>query len=654
MQQLTSAGLVFAPVSFRVRRLIAVWVAQVFVFLCAALLAFLLRFDFRLSSREWEQIAIALPVLIIGKGAAFRLLSIDDGSWRYVSISDAARICLANVIGSFVSTITILILLPHGFPRSIYILDFSLCVLLSTGIRVLVRMREDRRDRGTDQHVTWKRILIYGAGEAGLVTLREIKCNSKLTYKVCGFIDDNPHKKGLLLQQLPVLGTGTDLSTITKRLQIDEILIAIPSATGAQMASILARCHKAQVHCKTVPGLAEILIGSGFVDHIRDVAVEDLLGRTPVSLEGTEIRKKLENSTVLVTGAAGSIGSELCRQIARFNPAALVGFDISETGLFEVENEMRELFPNVPFHCEIGSMQSVRRLSEIFDRHLPSIVYHAAAYKHVPMMETHVFEAIENNIFGTWNVAAMAARHGVSTFVLISSDKAVRPTNMMGASKHVAELVIKALQQKEAGKFVAVRFGNVLGSNGSVVPIFKRQIAARKPITITDPDMKRYFMTIPEAVQLVLQASTMGNGGEIFVLDMGSPVRILDLAKSLILLSGLRPEIDIPIRFTGIRPGEKLSEELSAYYENILPTSHEKIKSFRGPAPDFEEMLLSLERLHEICETRNLGELIVWLKDMVEDYSPSAQILRRVTAQSEPELTRTSTADCAMATAAGR
>jgi FlaA1/EpsC-like NDP-sugar epimerase len=368
------------------------------------------------------------------------------------------------------------------------------------------------------------------------------------------------------------------------------------------------------------------------VHQIRDVAVEDLLGRPPVRLDEDRIRASVEGAVVLVTGAAGSIGSELCRQIARFVPAAIVGFDISESGLFQLEREMARSFPLIQFRPEVGSVQGSRRVADVFRRHRPSMVFHAAAYKHVPMMEAHLFEVIENNVFGTLNVALAAGESNVRDFVMISSDKAVSPANIMGVSKRIAELVIRSLQNGHV-KYVSVRFGNVLGSAGSVVPIFKEQIARGGPVTVTHPEMRRYFMTIPEASQLVLQSSTMGKGGEIFALDMGEPVRILDLARNLILLSGLRPDDDIRIAVTGLRPGEKLLEELNLLDENLLPTYHEKIRIFAGCTIPWTEMERHLGRLRYHCDVRDSHESIRALKELVPDYNPGSELLRQLLAE---------------------
>ena len=477
-----------------------------------------------------------------------------------------------------------------------------------------------------------RRVVIYGAGQAGDMLFREIRSNSRLAYDVRGFVDDNGGKAGTHLHLASVLGVGSDLTVIAARHSIDEVLIAIPSATGQQMTAILQHCRDAGLPCKTIPSLGELIERDHLAAQIREVAVEDLLGRIPISLDESALRARLENAVVVVTGAAGSIGSEICRQVARFRPSSIVGFDAAETPLFHLQQEMRAAFPEVFFYAEIGNIQNSARLGEVFDTYGPSILYHAAAYKHVPMMESSLIEAAENNILGTANVAAAAAEHGIDDFVMISSDKAVRPANIMGLTKRIAELIVSS-PESGSTRFVSVRFGNVLGSNGSVVPIFKRQIAAGGPVTVTHPEMQRYFMTIPEAAQLVLQASIMGKGGEIFVLDMGQPVKIVDLARNLILLSGLRPDDDIKIEFTGARPGEKLCEELSAYQENTLPTFHEKIKIFAGAPVPAQTMQEELQAVRRLCALRDARGLVLRLKELVPDYNPSTDILRTVLAE---------------------
>jgi len=612
-----------------------IWIlraVQLALFALGALSAFLLRFDFSVPRQYLPHLWIVLGLLMVAKGLVFQMFGLDRGWWRYVSVPDLLRLCTGNVVGSLVASIGILMLVPAGFPRSLYILDFLLCTLLTGGARLTARVifELSRNSNPTGA----KRTLIYGAGSAGVTLLREIRQSPALAYEIAGFVDDDPAKSGRMIHRARVLGGGQSLGEIVRAREIEMILIAVPGATGPQMTAILEHCHNAGVAYKTIPALADVIESAGLVSQIRNVAVEDLLGRNPIQLDQTEISDRIEGKVVVVTGVAGSIGSELCRQIARFHPAGIVGFECAESPLFYLEREINETFPEVPFHPEIGDIRDLQRLHEVFAQYQPSILYHAAAYKHVPMMESHAFEAVENNVIGTCNVALAAAQHHIADFVMISSDKAVRPTSVMGATKRIAELLINRLKV-EGTNYVSVRFGNVLGSNGSVIPIFKQQIAARKPLTITHPDMRRYFMTIPEAAQLVLQASTMGHGGEIFVLDMGEPVRIVDLARNLILLSGLRPDIDIPIQYTGVRPGEKLYEELAHMEEETLPTYHPKIKIFAHSGAE-QPIVETIQQLRFFCSTRDLPGLILQMKSLVPDYNPSTQILQSVIQPAAP------------------
>ncbi len=606
---------------------VKIWGVQLIIFALSGALAFLLRFDFSIPSQELIPFRVAIPVWIVAKALSFRVVGLDRGWWRYVSLPDVWRIGAGNLLGSVAGGLVIVLINPIGFPRSLYFLDFLICLVATAGIRLATRVVYEAGTQARNN--LDKRILIYGAGTAGQALVREIRSNSRLHYTVCGFVDDDPAKRGVLMNGIKVLGTGEDVEVAVARHNVLEILIACPAATGHQMTKILRHCHAAGVLCKTIPGVAELIGQKGLMAQIRSVAVEDLLGRNPVRLEETKIRSRLEGEVVVVTGAAGSIGSELCRQIARFGPKALVAFEIGETALFHLDREMRESFPDVAFHYEIGNVQDERRLSEVFDRHKPSILYHAAAYKHVPVMENHLFQAVENNVCGTLNVARMAERHGIAHLILISTDKAVRPANVMGLTKRVAEVLINSMPQGNTRK-LSVRFGNVLGSNGSVIPLFKEQIAKGGPVTVTHPDMQRYFMTIPEAAQLVLQASTMGRGSEIFVLDMGQPVRIVDLATNLILLSGLQPEKDIQIEYCGVRPGEKLNEELSAYEEGTVPTDHEKIKVFAGVGMPWEEVESRLGAIRECCEQRDFSGLLGLLKELVPEYKPSEFIVEQL------------------------
>jgi FlaA1/EpsC-like NDP-sugar epimerase len=483
-----------------------------------------------------------------------------------------------------------------------------------------------RRSRWTDGKGT--RTLIYGAGSAGLQLLWEARQNRNLLCDVVGLVDDDPSKIGLILDGKKVLGTGNSLSSLARKHNVKRVLIAIPSASGPQMVRILKLAAGAGVEYKMVPSLGDLIRDQKLGGQIRKVAVEDLLGRQSVMLDQANITERLQGKVVMVTGAAGSIGSELCRQIARFQPRALIGFDQAETPLFQIDRELRMSFPPLIFHPEIGDITVAGHLRRVMERYHPSILYHAAAYKHVPLMEQHVFAAVENNVIGTWQTASAAIRHGVEDFVMISTDKAVRPTSVMGATKRIAELVIRSLQKESDTRFVAVRFGNVLGSNGSVVPIFREQIAAGGPVTVTHPEMRRYFMTIPEAAQLVLQAFSFGHGGDIFLLDMGEPVKIVDLAINLILLSGLKPEKDIRIHFTGLRPGEKLFEELSLHNESLLPTPHTKIRRYASPSSlDSNQLGALMRKMKQVVEESDVPGLLRILDETIPDYTPSTPLL---------------------------
>ena len=601
---------------------------QVSVFPVATLLAFLLRFELSIPAQHVRQLFYGVVAFGLAKILVFAVMGLHKSWWRYLSSYDVVRLAAGNAAGTALGGVFLLALVPTGFPRSIIILDFILCFGLTVSMRLAARLaREMMAARGQDK----ARAVIYGAGDAGVMLAREIRQNPALAYRVVGFLDDDRTKKGMVIDGVRVLGDGRALATLAARLGVEIVFIAIPSATGPQMTAILNCCNGAQVQFKTMPPVGEFIESGGVLGQVRDVAVEDLLGRQAVRLDCAEISAKLRGRTVLVTGAAGSIGSELCRQIANFEPGRLVGLDSGETPMFFLEREMRARWPGVAFAGVIASIQNRGRLAEVFGAYRPEVVFHAAAYKHVPLMEAHPFEAVENNVFGTRTLAACAAEAGVADFVMISSDKAVRPTNVMGATKRMAELVVRGMQNGST-KFVSVRFGNVLGSNGSVIPIFQQQIRAGGPVTVTDPEMRRYFMTIPEAAQLVLQASTQGRGGEIFVLDMGEPVKIADLARNLILLSGLRPGVDIEIAYSGVRPGEKLFEELAMEHEGTVGTAHEKIRVFLGQTLSDDEMQGLLGELAEACETRDVGRLVMAVKMVVPDYNPSKEILGQMLA----------------------
>ncbi len=620
-----------------IRHRVGVYLLDLGSFALSGWLAFEMRFDGTVPVQYVHALKLALGIWILVKSAAFLVGKLGLGNWRYTSIYDASRVVLANTVGSILGGLALFALLGSwGMPRSVYILDWMLCCLVTLGTRLIVRLIYTHR-RSSAMEGIQTNVLIYGAGWAGQALLREIRQNQSLLCNVVGFIDDDPLKTGVLLHGKPVLGAGEALAAMVQRHAIKKVLIAAPSASGPQMVRILKLALDAGVEYKTVPGLGDLIQGAELGKQIRSVAVEDLLGRRPIHLDQGSICDRIQGKVVMVTGAAGSIGSELCRQIARFGPLALVGFDAAETPLFHLAREMGRNFPDMEFHPEIGDVTRPDTLQRVMQLHQPSVLYHAAAYKHVPMMEKHVFAAVENNIFGTWQVARAAAKHGVEDFVMISTDKAVNPTSMMGATKRVAELLVHAFQKEYGTKFVSVRFGNVLGSNGSVVPIFKEQIAVGGPVTVTHPEMRRYFMTIPEAAQLVLQAFSIGKGGEVFVLDMGEPVKIVDLARNLILLSGLQPDREIKIQFTGVRPGEKLFEELNLQDEHLVPTSHSKIRSYvcnRGL--DAMQIETVVHRLRKIIDAQDVTGLMLLLKELVPDYSPgSARLKNAMVAQAD-------------------
>jgi FlaA1/EpsC-like NDP-sugar epimerase len=613
------------------RRVTLKFASHALIVVMSLLLAFALRFDFVIPQEDLHRLWVGEVIALATKMLVVYLLGTYVVWWRFAGIADLLDILAANFTGSILFTMVTTAVAGRNFPRSIFLIDFLLCFLASAGARFAVRLYHESLVNSVSVTRGHQGLLIYGAGIAGLNLVREIRSNPSLHYRIVGFLDDDAQKQGATLLGVHVLGRGRNAAQIVQRYKnttqpIDQVVIAMPTASGRQLSEALANARATGVPCKTIPGLGELIAGKVKVSQIREIAVENLLGRPPVYLEHDRIRQSVSGCSVLVTGAGGSIGSELCRQLAQFSPSCLVALDQAESELFKIEMEMKERGELIPFYAVIGDIRNYARIEEILREYKVTSIYHAAAYKHVPMMEDSLIEAVSNNVFGLYNMVQASVQNGVKSFVMISTDKAVNPTNIMGLTKRVAELVVSSMPTTghfPCTRFVSVRFGNVLDSNGSVVPIFKAQIAAGGPVTVTHPEMRRYFMTIPEAVQLVLQASTMGQGGETFVLDMGEPVRILDLAKNMIRLSGHEPDVDIPIRFVGLRPGEKLFEELSTSSDQVLPTRHEKIMIFCGSTLEHETMRRWLVELRSACLQRNQCVVLARMMGIVPEYQPS-------------------------------
>ncbi|PKN64834.1 MAG: polysaccharide biosynthesis protein [Deltaproteobacteria bacterium HGW-Deltaproteobacteria-15] len=559
------------------------WV-DAFLIALAYHFSYLLRFDGNVPQREMHNFLMTLPWIVPLKAVIFFFFGLYRGMWRYTSIHDLLNLVKAAVVGSAVIALILVIGTRfEGFARSVFLIDLFLTFLFVGGYRIGIRLLFDYRE-GRSRHKEilsgngdFKRVLVIGAGDAGELLIREVRENKHISYHVVGLIDDNESKVQKTIHGVPVLGTLNDLVALVKNLEIDELIIAIPSASAVQMRRIVNFCETSGVPYKTIPGIGELIEGRVSVNFIREVRYEDLLGREPVELNMEQIGGYITDKRVLVTGGAGSIGSELLRQIGSFKPKTLVILDRNESGLYEIELEIRARFPEVEVAFVLGAIQNRELMEDLFDAHRPQVVFHAAAYKHVPMMEIHPWEAVFNNIVGSMVLLELCNRKKVERTVVVSTDKAVRPTNVMGASKRVVELLAQAYAHMDSGRFMAVRFGNVVGSAGSVIPLFKNQIKRGGPVTVTDPDVTRYFMTIPEASRLILQAGALGNGGEIFILKMGTPIRIMDMAKDIIQLSGFTPGKDIEIKVTGLRPGEKLHEELITEGEGIVPSEHQDI-----------------------------------------------------------------------------
>lgn len=606
-------------------------IIDVLVLTSAFILAYLLRFDFTIPEQELKRGLVQLPLVVGLQFGVLFCVGIYAFIWRYIGLPEIKNFLLAALL-SALPLVLLRVLLPDEMqdwriPFSIILTDTMLAYGGVLGTRVLRRAmyeRYEKRQRSAVHsiHRVQRPVLMIGAGRAGVLAAREIQSRGDSDICIKGFIDDDPNKQRAVIQGIKVLGTTRDLPRLVRELEIDHVVISIVRASRQDFRRILDICEQIPIRVRVVPSLFEILHDRVKVSRIRDVQIEDLLGREPVQLEEENLMEFLTARRVLVTGAGGSIGSELSRQVARFQPATLLLVERSEFALFNIERELQAAYPQlriIPLLADIGDEP---RMRSIFTDFHPEVVLHAAAHKHVPMMEYNPFEAVKNNVLATRLLGELAGEAQVGVFVLISTDKAVRPTSVMGATKRVAELVVQDLNRSYQTRYVAVRFGNVIGSAGSVIPIFREQIKEGGPVTVTHPEMKRYFMTIPEAAQLVLQAAVIGQGGEIFILDMGEPMSVLELAKATITLSGLRPFEDIEIVFTGLRAGEKLFEELETSEERVAKTRHPKI--FIGkiaPYPQ-ERVERALFRLKLLCNGRSDQQLRVFLNELL----PEAQL----------------------------
>jgi FlaA1/EpsC-like NDP-sugar epimerase len=588
--------------------------------------AFALRFDFDIPRTEWRLFASTLPYLLVLRLCVLGRMGVFRGSWRHVSLSDLVTLSIAVTLSSLLFVAT-LFLTGHllGMPRSVLALDWVLLIFLSGGVRFATRCAREGQLSG--RPAKGKRTFLIGAGEAAERFLRQSLHDGRGSMCFVGLLDDDPRTHGVSLHGVPVIGSIEGLGELASRHRVELLVIAIPSATGEQIRRIVGLCAEAGIEFKILPSLQELVDGRAEVGQLRNVQIDDLLGREPIHLDLERVERDLALKTVLVTGGAGSIGSELARQIAGFCPARLVLFEQAESLLYFIHLELCKTYPGLEIIPLIGDITDADRLEFVFATYRPQYIFHAAAYKHVPMMEANVGEAVRNNVLGTLRVVECAARHRAEKFVLISTDKAVNPSSIMGATKRLAEQIVLGWRgpHQSVTDFRAVRFGNVLGSDGSVIPLFKKQLAAGGPLTVTHPDVRRYFMTIPEAVQLVLQASALPEAaGRISMLDMGEPIRILDLAEQLIRLSGLVPYRDVDIVFTGLRPGEKLHEELMSTLESSLPTVVEKIRIVQTDGAASVRLETELRHLLSATASGCRDAVVQELRALVPEYSPSA------------------------------
>ena len=606
-----------------ITRILLLVVTDMVAVMASSALSLYVRYEFSFMSIEpqfWKAIQDAYLLNVFVTLIIFYIFRLYNSVWRYASDTEMVNVVIAVTICSIMQPV-IFWLLGTYVPRSFPFFYGFFMAIFTGGVRFSYRFLRMVQNKRLNHFNTPERqnYMIVGAGASGNAILQEVQSSKYLSMHVACFIDDNPGCQGKYLRGVPIVGGREKIAESVEKYDVDEIIIAIPSASRSELKPLLEICKETGRRIQILPGMYQIIKGDVNVSNLREVQIEDLLGRDPIEVNVDEIIGYVRDKVVLVTGGGGSIGSELCRQVARHSPRRLVILDIYENNAYEIQQELRRDYPELDLEVLIGSVRNTMRVDEIFREYRPDIVYHAAAHKHVPLTEDSPNEAIKNNVFGTLKVAAAADRYGTGRFVMISTDKAVNPTNIMGASKRICEMVIQNMNRKSRTEYVAVRFGNVLGSNGSVVPLFKKQIEQGGPVTVTHPDIIRYFMTIPEAVSLVLQAGAYAKGGEIFVLDMGEPMKILDLAKNMIKLSGYRVNEDIRIEFTGLRPGEKMYEELLMQEEGLKETANRMIYIGRPIEYDDELFERQLERLQEasVNESQDIRALV---REIVPSY----------------------------------
>ncbi|MGD9733455.1 MAG: polysaccharide biosynthesis protein [Desulfamplus sp.] len=607
------------------------------LFLLAYAGAYIIRFDLMLAGTQWSQLWSLLPLIITVKLFCFITMGVYRGMWRYVSINDLFTILKAATVSSlFLIAMILAVYRFEGFSRGMFMLDWLLTFVLVGGSRILIRQgfNSEFFKNGRNNGLIYKRkpieknVIIIGAGDAGEKILREIRDNRELDYRVIGFVDDDLKKIGKSIHGVTIMGTLESLPEIAEKERIAEALIAIPSASGTQKLRVVDICKSCGLNFKTLPGMSEIIDGRVSIKSLRDVCYEDLLGRPQVTLQGDSIKGYLADKVVLVTGAGGSIGSELCRRIVEYKPSQMILVDVSDSNLYQIQMDMKHHVKYFNYVTILANINDSKVMEWTMKKYGPDVIFHAAAYKHVPMLERNPWQAVHNNILGAQIMMELSVKYSVERFILVSTDKAVRPTNVMGASKRVCELLMYSFIGKDT-RLMAVRFGNVVGSAGSVIPLFRKQIEAGGPVTVTHPEVTRFFMTIPEASQLILQAGALGTGGEVFILEMGTPVKIADMARDLIRLSGKEPDLDIEIRFDKLRPGEKLYEELITEGEGIVVTSHKKIMVLKpngyfniygdkdGYKKWLDEKLSELYKAAETCDSCLIKEK---LKSIVPEY----------------------------------